>query len=213
MSTTCSCLWISIHFIFLHILEMLYLRLWNQHFHFNVLFLRTYKLMIASFARLKLSCVISLGKMFFNKFANRNAVNSLIFLTIWKYRIDISLGLDFHRWYSHIIQKCFFFKNINFRTTTLSAYQWLALFHFLMLMKLLSIGKICRWSPTKNTRWGWRHKIQSKELSQGYKAQILSTIPCIICCDAIDKSERPSKDEQLEWDLWVTVHLCLCVSA
>jgi len=61
---------------------MLYLRLWYQHFHFNFLLLRSYKLMIESFAKLKLSCVISLGKMFFKKFINRNSVISLIFSTI-----------------------------------------------------------------------------------------------------------------------------------
>lgn len=43
---------------------------------------KTFKLMIEIFARLKLSCVISLGKIVFNKFINRNLVNSFIFLTI-----------------------------------------------------------------------------------------------------------------------------------
>lgn len=37
-----SCLWMSTHFVFLHILEVLDLRLWDQHLHSNILFLSIY---------------------------------------------------------------------------------------------------------------------------------------------------------------------------
>lgn len=78
--------------------------------------------MIENFVKLKFSCVISLGNIFFNEFIHKNAMNSLIFLTIWKYRIDVSFCLDFYGLYSHIIQKHLFFKNVHSRTTISSAY-------------------------------------------------------------------------------------------
>jgi len=38
------------------------------------------------------------------------------------------------------------------------------------------------------------HDELGNTLRKGDKAQTLSIIPCIIYCDVVDKSERPSKD-------------------